>query len=161
MTSLDWIVLAILLLSTALGLMRGLAREMLSLAAWVLAFWGAKLFAPFIAPSVPGLDNPSLRYAAALLLIFLLILILASLAAAIVGKLIKLAGLGFYDRFLGGVFGILRGTLALLGLTLIAGLTALPKSQAWQLSQSHEQLERMAGKFLPWLPSDLAALIRY
>jgi membrane protein required for colicin V production len=90
-----------------------------------------------------------------------MILILASLAAAIVGKLINLAGLGFYDRFLGGVFGILRGTLALLGLTLIAGLTALPKSQAWQLSQSHEQLERMAGKFLPWLPSDLAALIRY
>ncbi len=161
MTSLDWIVLAILALSTTLGLMRGLAREVMSLAAWVLAFLGAKMFAPFIAPSLPGLDSPSLRYAAALLLIFVAILILASFAAAIIGKLINLAGLGFYDRFLGGFFGVLRGTLALLGLTLIAGLTAFPKTQSWQLSQSHAPLERMASKFLPWLPSDLAALIRY
>jgi len=161
MTSLDWIVLAILALSTVLGLMRGLAREILSLASWLLAFWGAKMFAPFLAPALPGMDSPALRYAAALLLVFVVILLLASLSAAIVGKLINLAGVGFYDRFLGAFFGVMRGTLALLGLTLIAGLTALPKAQAWQHSFSHAPLERMASKFLPWLPSDLAALIRF
>ncbi len=161
MTSLDWIVLAILALSTILGLMRGLAREVLSLTAWVLAFWGAKTFSPFAATLLPVLDSPSLRYAAALLLVFVAILILSSLAAAMIGKMIDLAGLGFYDRTLGGLFGVLRGTLALLGLTLIAGLTALPKTQSWMHSQSHAPLERMASKFLPWLPSDLATLIRY
>ncbi len=161
MTSLDWIVFAILGLSTFLGALRGLARESLSLAAWVLAFAGAKLFAPFVAPMLPGLDSPSLRYAAALLLVFVVILILASLAAAVIAKLINLAGLGFYDRFLGAMFGVLRGTVALLGLTLISGLTALPKTQAWQQALSRAPLEQMASKLYPWLPPDLAALIRY
>ncbi len=161
MTMLDWIVFAILGLSVFLGLMRGLTREMMSLAAWVLAFLGAKLFGPLLAPILPGLDSPSLRYAAALLLVFLAILILASLLAAIVGKLINLAGLGFYDRSLGALFGVMRGTVALLGLTLIAGLTALPKTQAWQLALTRAPLEQMASKLHPWLPPDLAALIRY
>ncbi len=161
MTSMDWIVLAILSLSIFLGVMRGLTRESLSLASWVLAFYGAKLIAPVLAPALPGFDSPGLRYAAALLLVFVLILILASLAAAIFGKLISLAGLGFYDRFLGALFGVLRGTIALLGLTLIAGLTAVPKTQTWQQSLSRVPLEQMASKFLPWLPPDLAALIRY
>lgn len=161
MTALDWIVLAILGLSTFLGVMRGLAREALSLVAWVLAFTGAKMFAPLVAPSLPGLDSPSLRYAAALLLVFLAILILSSLATAVIAKLINLAGLGFYDRFLGALFGVLRGTVALLGLTLIAGLTALPKTQTWQQALSRAPLELMASKFHPWLPADLAALIRF
>jgi membrane protein required for colicin V production len=161
MTSLDWIVLAILGLSTFLGVMRGLARETLSLVSWVLAFVGAKHFAPLLAPSLPGLDSPSLRYAAALLLVFLVILILASLASAIVGRLISLAGLGFYDRFLGAMFGILRGTLALVGLTLIAGLTAMPKTAAWQQAYSRTPLEYFASKLNPWLPPELAALIHY
>lgn len=161
MTSLDWIVLAILGLSTFLGVLRGFAREVLSLASWVLAFVGARMFAPFIAPSLPGLDSPSLRYAAALVLVFVVILILASLTAAVVGKLINLAGLGAYDRFLGALFGVLRGTVALLGLTLIAGLTAFPKTQTWQHALSRAPLEQLASKFHPWLPSDLAALIRF
>jgi membrane protein required for colicin V production len=161
MTSLDWIVLAILGLSTFLGVLRGLARESLSLAAWVLAFVGARQFASFVAPALPGLDSPSLRYAVALVLLFVVILILASLASALVAKLINLAGLGFYDRVLGGFFGIVRGTLALLGLTLVAGLTAVPKTQAWQHALTRIPLEQMASKLHPWLPPDLAALIRY
>jgi membrane protein required for colicin V production len=161
MTSLDWIVLAILGLSTFLGVLRGFAREVLSLVSWVLAFVGARLFAPLIAPSLPGLDSPSLRYAAALVLVFVVILILSSLTAAVIGKLINLAGLGAYDRFLGALFGILRGTVALLGLTLIAGLTAFPKTQTWQHALTRAPLEQLASKVHPWLPSDLAALIRF
>jgi len=44
---------------------------------------------------------------------------------------------------------------------LIAGLTALPKTQAWQLALTRAPLEQMASKLHPWLPPDLAALIRY
>jgi membrane protein required for colicin V production len=110
---------------------------------------------------VPGLDSPALRYAAALLLVFLLVLIMASLLAAIVGRLISMAGLGFYDRFFGALFGVLRGSAALLGLTLLAGLTAFPKTQAWQMAYSRPLLEQSALKFNPWLPPELAALIRF
>ncbi len=161
MTSLDWIVLGIFGLSTFLGVMRGLTREALSLSAWLLALVGAKLFAPLLAPLLPGLDSPSLRYAAALVLVFVIILILTSLLAALIGKLVTLAGLGFYDRFLGALFGVLRAMVALTGLTLVAGLTALPKTQAWQQAVSRAPLEQLASKLQPWLPADLATLIRF
>ncbi len=161
MTTLDLIVLGIVGLSTFLGLMRGLTREALSLAAWVLAFLLAKEIAPRIAPLLPGMDTPSLRHAAALVVVFVAVLILASLAGALLSGLINMAGLAAYDRILGVMFGALRGALAVVGLTLLAGLTALPKTKAWHDAWLRPPLEAAAAKLQPWLPKDLAALIRY
>jgi len=50
--------------------------------------------------------------------------------------------------------GVLRGSLALLGL-------AFPKPQIWQHALTRAPLEHLASKIHPWLPSDLAALIRF
>jgi membrane protein required for colicin V production len=161
MTALDLIALAILLFSTVLGLMRGLTRAILSLLSWFVAFYAAKSFAPVLAPWLPGLDMPALSHAAALVLIFVAVLIAASLLAAVVGGLVKLVGLGPYDSLLGGLFGAVRGALILLVLTMLAGLTALPKSKTWQASLIHGPLEQAAAKIKPWLPADLAALIQY
>jgi membrane protein required for colicin V production len=159
MTSLDLIALGILALSSVLGLIRGLSREALSLLAWFVAFYAAKTFAPLLAPWLPGV--PALSHAAALVLIFVAVLIAASLLAAAVRGLVKLVGLGPYDSLLGGLFGAARGGLILLMLTLLAGLTALPKSKTWQASLIHGPLEQAAAKIKPWLPADLAALIQY
>lgn len=161
MTSLDLIAFGILLFSAVLGLMRGLTREVLSLCAWFAAFYAAKSFAPLLAPLIPGLDAPALSHAAALVVIFVAVLILASLLAAALGGLVKVAGLGPYDSLLGGLFGATRGALVLIMLTLLAGLTALPKTRAWQASLVHGHLEQVAIKIKPWLPADLAALIQY
>lgn len=161
MTSLDLLVLGILAGSTVLGLMRGLVREAFSLAAWVLAFLGAKTLAPALAPRLPGFDAPALQHAAALVLVFVAILVAAGLAGMLLASLVKLVGLGGYDRMLGGLFGVLRGVVAVLALTLLAGLTALPKTQSWQQSLARGPLEQAAVKIQPWLPKDLAALIRF
>jgi hypothetical protein len=48
----------------------------------------------------------------------------------------------------------------LIGLTMIAGLTAVQKTQVWQHALARAPLEQMASKLHPWLPADLAALIR-
>jgi len=161
MTSLDLLALGILLLSAVLGLMRGLTREVLSLLSWFVAFYAAKSFAPMLAPFIPGLSAPALRHAAALVVIFVAVLIAASLLAAALGSLVKVTGLGAYDRLLGGLFGAARGFLILLLLTLLAGLTALPKTHAWRASLIHSPLEQTGAKLKPWLPTDLAALIQY
>jgi membrane protein required for colicin V production len=160
MSSLDLIALGILLLSAVLGLMRGLSREVLSLLSWFAAFYAAKSFAPLVAPWLPGLAAPALSHAVALVLIFVVVLIAASLLAAAVGGLVKLVGLGPYDSLLGGLFGAARGILILLMLTLLAGLTALPKTKTWQASLMHGPLELAVGKIKPWLPANLAALIQ-
>ena len=161
MTSLDLIAFGILLFSALLGLMRGLTREVLSLLSWVAAFYAAKSFAPWLAPLIPGLDAPALSHAAALVVIFVAVLIAASLLSAAVGGLVKITGMGPYDSLLGVLFGAARGSLILLMLTLIAGLTALPKTKAWQASLIHGHLEQAAVKIKPWLPDDMAALIQY
>ncbi|WP_420010323.1 CvpA family protein, partial [Vibrio parahaemolyticus] len=41
MTIFDYIVIAVVVLSVILGLFRGMVKEVLSLANWVLAFWVA------------------------------------------------------------------------------------------------------------------------
>jgi membrane protein required for colicin V production len=160
-TAIDWIALAILAGSLIIGLLRGFVREAFSLAAWVVAFLAARIFSPTLAGLIPGIEQEGLRQAAAIVLIFVGVLVLAHLLAAMLAGLLKLAGLGGLDRGLGLLFGVVRGLVVLVVLTLAAGLTALPRSDAWRGSLVHGPLEIAALKFIPWLPEDLAALIRF
>lgn len=161
MSSLDIVVLAILAGSTLLGLMRGFVKEVFSLAAWVLAFIGARAFGPALAEMLPGADTPAVRYGVALVAVFLLVLVAAGLAGSLLAGLVRLAGLGDYDRVLGTAFGLLRGGVAVVALALLAGMTALPKTELWQSAMSRGPLEAVAGKVVPWLPRDVSVLIKY
>lgn len=161
MTVIDWIALAILAASLILGLIRGFIREALSLAAWVAAFVAARLFSPALAGHIPGIAEPGLRQAAAIALIFVGVLILGQVLAHILAKLVKLIGLGGLDSLLGMLFGAARAGVVLVVLTLVAGLTALPRSEPWRHSLVHGHLEHVAAKVIPWLPKDLAAMIRF
>ncbi|MBI5329606.1 MAG: CvpA family protein [Betaproteobacteria bacterium] len=161
MNSLDITVLGILSGSMVLGLMRGLVRETFSLAAWGMAFLGARQFAPAVAAWLPGADAPGLRHAAALVLTFIVLLLATGFVGGLLSGAMKKAGLGVQDRLLGGIFGIARGGIALAGLTIVAGLTALPKTDFWLQAISRPYLELAAARLLPWLPADLAALLQY
>lgn len=161
MTVLDVGVIAALAVSSLVGLVRGFTREVLSLAAWVLAFLLARTFAPMLAPIIPGIENPSLRHLAALIAVFVVTLVAASLLAKAVSGMVKWAGLGFYDKLLGLLFGALRGGLIVLIFALGAGLTALPETNLWHSSRSHGVLETMAVSVKPLLPNDLAAHIKF
>lgn len=161
MTSLDLLVLGIVVGSSMLGAWRGFVREAFSLAALMLAFLAAKEFAPALAPLLPGLEGGGLRYAAALVLIFVVVLVAGGLLAVLSAGMLRMAGLGVYDRMLGFAFGLARACAVLVMLTLLAGLTALPASQVWQASLASGPLEDYAVRVKPWLPDDLAALIRF
>jgi len=161
MTTLDLIILGVLAVSAALGLMRGFIREVFSLGAWILAFLFAKSLAPFVAPVVPGIESEATRYLTAIVLVFIFILVLASMSGAILAGVVKWVGLGFYDKFMGLVFGALRGGVILLLFTLLAGLTALPRTEFWQGALLSGRLEALAVRVLPWLPSRLAEHIHY
>lgn len=161
MNALDLLVLGVMAVSSIMGLMRGLVREVFSLGAWVLAFVFAKSLAPFVAPMVPWVESEALRHFAAIVLVFVVILVAASLSGSLLSGMVKWIGLAFYDRFMGLVFGALRGGVIVLFLTLLAGLTALPQTRLWQDALIHEQLESGARTAMPWLPSSLVEHIRY
>jgi len=161
MTAIDWIALAILALSLVVGLMRGFIREAFSLAAWIVAFLAARMFSPVVADFIPGIGQEGLRQAAAIVVVFVGVLILAQLFTSAMAKLAQAVGLGGTDRVLGMLFGAVRAVVVLVLLSLTAGLTALPRSEAWRASLVHGPLESIAVRVIPWLPKDLAALIRF
>jgi membrane protein required for colicin V production len=162
MTGLDYAVLVVLLASVLWGIWRGFMREVISVAAWVLAFLGANLFAGPLGELLPNaLPTPEIRVLVAFIAVFIAILAICALLARLLSKLVKVAGLGELDRALGGVFGLARALLILLAFALLAGLTALPRQPLWRNSVSGAPMAQAALALKPWLPRTFAGRLRY
>lgn len=161
--ALSWVDLAfvaLLLLSALLGLWRGLVFEVLSLAGWVIAYFGAPYAAPYIAAWLPQEKmGPSLLHVVSLVLAFLLILVIWGLAAKLVRALIHATPLSIVDRLLGGGFGLLRGALLALLLVVIVSMTPVVKSTTWQASVLAPKLQDLLQAMRPVLPADVVKLI--
>jgi membrane protein required for colicin V production len=161
-TWLDYAVVGVLALSTAWGVWRGLVREVISLAGWVLAFIAAHFFAEPLADALARwMSNPDLRVIVAFVAIFVVTLTLATLAAIALSKALKASGLRGLDRTLGGLFGVARGVLIALAFALAAGLTSFPQHSMWRASWSGPMLGRTVDQLKPWLPPALAGRLRY
>ncbi|MEW6591781.1 MAG: CvpA family protein [Pseudomonadota bacterium] len=162
MTLLDFMVLGVLLLTVVRGLMRGLVDTLFSLAAWVLAFVAGKWGAWFVVPLLPiDAGQGSVAYFVGFLTIFLAVLIGTLLLGHTVGALVKAVGLGSADKVLGGAFGLAKGAVILIGLTLLAGLTSLPRTEFWKQALLSGSLQAMAERALPLIPADVARHVRF
>jgi membrane protein required for colicin V production len=162
MTWLDYAVLGVMGLSVVWGAWRGLVREMMSLAGWVIAFLAANLFAAPLAATLPrSISPPELRVLVAFVGVFVLSLALTSLAGLALAKMLRSVGLGGLDRTLGGLFGVARGAVIVLAFALLAGLTRLPLDPMWQGSVSGPLLGRAALALKPWLPPAFGDRLRY
>jgi membrane protein required for colicin V production len=162
MAWLDYAVIGVFVLSVAVGIWRGLIREVVSILGWVIAFLAANLLGGPLGPSMPqAIPTPELRVAAAYAAIFVVSLILTSLVGLLLSKVVGAVGLGGIDRLLGSLFGAARGLLVLLAAALIAGLTSAPTQPFWRDSLSGPLLAQAAGALKPLLPQTLAERLRY
>lgn len=160
MTGFDFVVIGILLLSSLLGLWRGLVHEVMALLGWPLAFVLSKLFAGNIAPLLP-LKQEAARIAGAYALVFIATLIVWSVLTRLLSKLLKAAGSDWSDRVLGGLFGVLRGGLVLLVLVWMVGLTNYYEQPFWRDALTSKALEDAALLTKAWLPDSIAQRIHY
>jgi membrane protein required for colicin V production len=155
LTAVDWILLAVLGLSMLMGLWRGLVQEVLSLAGWVAAFFVAQIYAPQAAAWLPMEGSSQmLRYAAGFVAVFIAVLIATVLVSFVIKKLASAVGLGPLDRLLGSVFGLLRGLVILLAVTVVVGMTPMRESDAWQHAQGAQWLQQFLHVLKPVLPAD-------
>jgi membrane protein required for colicin V production len=162
MTVLDWVVILILGASVILSLMRGLVAEIFSLASWVVALLAAKWGAVEVAPMLPlDVQSEHLRYFIAFLLVFLVVMIIVMLLGRLVKGAVGAVGLGGADKVIGGIFGLLRGVVILTGLTLAAGLTAVPQTDFWKNALSSSVLETFAIAVEPLLPIKMVEHIHF
>lgn len=146
MTQFDILVLALLLISAAVGFARGAVREVFALLALVaaagLAIFGLPLFGPIVREVVkPGW----LGTIASLILVFVVAFVtLRLIGAAIARRVQNTQMLGFLDRSLGLLIGLGRG-LIVLGALFLMFNAATPQdlrprwiigAQTWPLAAS-------------------------
>ncbi|MFU8817985.1 MAG: CvpA family protein, partial [Pseudomonadales bacterium] len=130
----DIVILAVVLLSATIGLVRGLFKEVLSLASWLAAFMLALYFSPLLAERLEGqLADGSVRLVVAFIAIFLATLLVGALVQWLVGTLVRSTGLTGTDRFLGFLFGSARGALVCI-VAIMALRQFAETSQWWQSS---------------------------
>lgn len=110
MSTLDWIIVAAVVLSVLAAVVQGFFFEMFSLAGVLLGFllgaWGYPLLAGKFMPFV---RTPAIADLAAFLAIFFVVLLLAGITGRVARWVLHEAGLKTVDRVLGGAFGAVRG----------------------------------------------------
>jgi membrane protein required for colicin V production len=158
----DIALLGIIAISCAVGIWRGFAVEVLSLAAWVVAFWMAFAYGETVA-GVFGeqFATPAARLLLGYALLFVAALVTGSLATWLIGRMVRNTGLSPTDRVLGMGFGLLRGiVLSCIGVLLL-GFTPFPADPWWQQSRLLPGLQPGAEWLRTWLPDPVAEHIRF
>lgn len=150
---LDWIFIVVLLGSLLLGLWRGLVYEVISVVSWVAAFVLAQWLAPEVAQKLPMAGATEvIRFAAAFVLVFVVVVMAFGLLAWLGKKLMASVGLSPLDRLLGAVFGLVRGAVVLLALTVVVQMTPLKRSAWWQDSVGAGAAQAVLKSVKPLLP---------
>lgn len=142
----DLAIIAICVLSSAYGILRGFAKEAVSLATWLAAIFLAWRFTWLVEPFLGDwVQAPELRVWVARAVVFVLVLVAGGLVAWLARELVRHTGLRGTDRLLGALFGFARGLL-IVGL-LVIGLQLAGVDQApwWQRASLRPYGDRIAA----------------
>jgi membrane protein required for colicin V production len=158
----DVALLAVIAISSAVGIWRGFVVEVLSLAVWVAAFWLAFVYGEAFSGLIgEGFATPAARLLLGYALLFVAALLTGSLATWLIGRLIRGSGLSPTDRVLGAGFGVLRGVALCCIAVLLLGFTPFPQDSWWQQSRLLPGLQPGAEWLRGWLPDPVAEQIRF
>jgi len=156
----DYVIIGIIALSAIISVVRGFVKEVLSLAAWVLAFWVALTFSPQLSVLLSDyIATPSVSLFAAFAALFIVTLILSALVNHLIAAIVEKTGLSGTDRMLGVLFGLLRGAAIVTLLVLLAAATPMPNDAWWQDSVLIEHFEKLAIWARQFLPVGLAQYV--
>lgn len=137
----DWVIIALLTISTLISLKRGFVREALSLATWVAAFIIARTFHPQMQSLLAStVETPLVRLIAAFAILFIGTLIVGAIINNMIGHLVRVTGLSATDRVLGMFFGLLRGVVVVVVAIAFTRYTPLAEDTWWRESLMIERL---------------------
>ena len=137
LTWVDFVVIAVVAISTLFAVLRGFISEVLSIAAWVAAAFAALYFGHFgaviLAHYVKALWLARvLGYGA----VFLIVLIPISIAAFRISERVRESAAGPVDRALGAIFGVVRGLVIVGGLYILFSLFVPLRDQPASLREA-------------------------
>jgi membrane protein required for colicin V production len=155
-TLLDGILVGFTLVSAMLAMVRGLSREILSIASWIAAAAAAYFLYPVVLPYVePYIDNRQIAMAAAAGIVFVIALIVVTVITMKIADWIIDSRVGALDRTLGFLYGAARGILVVAVGLLFFNWLAGTNTPAWIANaKSRPLLESIGARIEALLPDD-------
>jgi membrane protein required for colicin V production len=132
MTTVDYCLIAIVLISLLFGAIRGFLRESVALLGWLVGLWLAWRYAPLVQPYLGGsLTGTELQVWVARVILLLVAILAAWIVGSLLGYLVQRSGLTLgLDRILGGVFGLVRGAV-IVGFAVMLAQAAEMQDEPW------------------------------
>ncbi|MBI4357405.1 MAG: CvpA family protein [Gammaproteobacteria bacterium] len=154
MNWIDLTMLGIITLSIFWGFWRGFSKEVMALLAWVMACMIALKFAsPLSGVFAHAVEQTPVRYLLAFVILISLILVAFAFLQIFMARFIEAHELTQLDRFLGLVFGGVRGTFMVAILVYVLQSTSYPNSLDWQSSKLLPHFEKTSALFMSFMPA--------
>lgn len=154
---LDIIVVAMMLISGFLAMLRGLTREVLSILSWALAAVATLLIFPMYQDVAAQYIQPPILAKIVLAAgVFVIVLVIVSFITIRISDRVLDSDVGALDRSLGFVFGMVRGLLLVVIAYLFFKWLVPPDSQPQWIREARTQpiLEQAGDMILSLLPEN-------
>ena len=116
----DWFILIVLIASGIISFARGFTKEFLSLFLWLAAFIAAISLEYLATPKINEfIGNEEISKIISYIVVFLICIFIGGMIIKFISKLIKWSGASGFDRFLGVVLGLMRGSIVLFVIFLL------------------------------------------
>lgn len=143
LTAFDYILIAIVVASSIIGFMRGFVHESLSLLIVLVALWLAFEYSARVEfYFVDIIPNASARLWAAVISVILVTLLIGMVIKKIILHFMKKSESTYLDKFVGFLFGILRGFVVVALIVWGISNTALKEKLWWQDSGMVKYLQK-------------------
>lgn len=153
----DWAILGVVLVSTLVAASEGFFHQAFGIAGlivgYLLAAWQYHRLADRFEPH---LKSPWLGEIAAFVIIFIAVVIVAGIAGRIVRWAMKEVGLSLFDRVLGALLGMVKGSLFVS--IILMGMTAFAPTSKWLDGSELAPYFLVVGRAAIWVaPAQLRA----
>ena len=151
----DWFILIVLVASGVISFARGFTKEFLSLFLWLAAFIAAISLEYLATPKINEfIGNEEVSKIISYITVFVIFIFLGGIVIKFISKLIKWSGASGFARFLGVLFGLIRGLIVLFVIFLL-----LPSSLKTTDLISNSKITPIIQKYAPEIEAYFRDLI--
>ncbi len=151
----DWFILVVLVASGLISFSRGFTKEFLSLFLWVAAFIAAISLEYLATPKINEyIGNPEISKILSYVVVFVVFIFIGGILIKFISKIIKWSGASGFDRFLGVLFGLIRGLIVLFVIFLL-----LPSSLKTTDLINNSKITPLIQKYAPQIEAYFRELV--
>jgi membrane protein required for colicin V production len=151
----DWFILVVLVASGLISFSRGFTKEFLSLFLWVAAFIAAISLEYLATPKINEyIGNPEISKILSYVVVFIVFIFIGGILIKFISKIIKWSGASGFDRFLGVLFGLIRGLIVLFVIFLL-----LPSSLKTTDLINNSKITPLIQKYAPQIEAYFRELV--